>query len=155
MPPPLLFIIIIISPSSSQPSGPLDACSLGAGPGRQALPCQPPPTNMKEFMQIRVDPPGITCGNPPERFCTLVGTWYCPHPPSSGWSGSSGGRVLHQRPSWFWSADVSPGWGSRGPRGSDGRGRRRKAESPERTCRMTLLLGDRGGVGNIFCLDLK
>lgn len=34
--------------------------------------CQPPATNMKEFMQIRVDPPGITCGNPPERFCTLV-----------------------------------------------------------------------------------
>uniref|UniRef100_A0A3B5LXE4 Netrin G2 n=1 Tax=Xiphophorus couchianus TaxID=32473 RepID=A0A3B5LXE4_9TELE len=77
MPPPLLFIIIIISPSSSQPSGPLDACSLGAGPGRQALPCQPPPTNMKEFMQIRVDPPGITCGNPPERFCTLENPYLC------------------------------------------------------------------------------
>ncbi|XP_017158782.1 nascent polypeptide-associated complex subunit alpha, muscle-specific form isoform X2 [Poecilia reticulata] len=79
MSPPLLFIIIIIiiSPSSSQPSGPLDACSLGAGPGRQALPCQPPPTNMKEFMQIRVDPPGITCGNPPERFCTLENPYLC------------------------------------------------------------------------------
>ncbi|XP_054895908.1 uncharacterized protein LOC129366213 [Poeciliopsis prolifica] len=79
MPRPLLFIIIIIiiSPSSSQPSGPLDACSLGAGPGRQALPCQPPPTNMKELMQIRVDPPGITCGNPPERFCTLENPYLC------------------------------------------------------------------------------
>ncbi|XP_014874946.1 netrin-G2 isoform X4 [Poecilia latipinna] len=77
MPPPLLFIIFIISPSSSQPSGPLDVCSLGAGPGRQALPCQPPPTNMKEFMQIRVDPPGITCGNPPERFCTLENPYLC------------------------------------------------------------------------------
>ncbi|XP_061585587.1 uncharacterized protein ntng2a isoform X3 [Cololabis saira] len=39
--------------------------------------CQPPPTNMKEFMQIRVDPPGITCGNPPERFCTLENPYLC------------------------------------------------------------------------------
>lgn len=34
--------------------------------------CQPKPTAMKEFMQITVDPPGISCGDPPERFCTLV-----------------------------------------------------------------------------------
>ncbi|MEQ2287854.1 hypothetical protein AMECASPLE_016943 [Ameca splendens] len=57
-------------------SSPFNTCSslpgLEAGPRWQFSPCQPPPTNMKEFMQIRVDPPGITCGNPPERFCTLV-----------------------------------------------------------------------------------
>ncbi|XP_061881220.1 mucin-2-like isoform X2 [Entelurus aequoreus] len=39
--------------------------------------CQPPPTNMKEVMQIRVDPPGVTCGNPPERFCTLENPYLC------------------------------------------------------------------------------
>ncbi|KAM8865433.1 netrin-G2-like isoform 3-T4 [Synchiropus picturatus] len=39
--------------------------------------CQPPPSNMKEVMQIRVDPPGITCGNPPERFCTLENPYLC------------------------------------------------------------------------------
>ncbi|XP_072771418.1 uncharacterized protein ntng2a isoform X2 [Nerophis lumbriciformis] len=39
--------------------------------------CQPPPTNMKEAMQIRVDPPGVTCGNPPERFCTLENPYLC------------------------------------------------------------------------------
>uniref|UniRef100_A0A8C5E5B5 Serine-rich adhesin for platelets-like n=1 Tax=Gouania willdenowi TaxID=441366 RepID=A0A8C5E5B5_GOUWI len=39
--------------------------------------CQPPPANMKEVMQIRVDPPGITCGNPPERFCTLENPYLC------------------------------------------------------------------------------
>lgn len=44
----------------------------GVGPEWKFSACQPPATNMKEFMQIRVDPPGITCGNPPERFCTLV-----------------------------------------------------------------------------------
>lgn len=44
----------------------------GSKAGPEFYACQPPPTNMKEVMQIRVDPPGITCGNPPERFCTLV-----------------------------------------------------------------------------------
>lgn len=34
--------------------------------------CQPKAATMKDYMRIKVDPPGITCGNPPERFCTLV-----------------------------------------------------------------------------------
>ncbi len=34
--------------------------------------CQPKAQAMKEYMRIRVEPPGVTCGNPPERFCTLV-----------------------------------------------------------------------------------
>ena len=34
--------------------------------------CQPKTASMKDHMRIKVDPPGITCGNPPERFCTLV-----------------------------------------------------------------------------------
>ncbi|XP_070759829.1 netrin-G2 [Enoplosus armatus] len=48
-----------------------------AGPGWEFYACQPPPANMKEVMQIRVDPPGITCGNPPERFCTLENPYLC------------------------------------------------------------------------------
>ncbi|KAK0147485.1 Netrin-G2 [Merluccius polli] len=48
-----------------------------AGPGWEFYACQPPATNMKEFMQIRVEPPGITCGNPPERFCTLENPYLC------------------------------------------------------------------------------
>uniref|UniRef100_A0A665TV40 Netrin G2 n=1 Tax=Echeneis naucrates TaxID=173247 RepID=A0A665TV40_ECHNA len=48
-----------------------------AGPGWEFYACQPLPTNMKEVMQIRVDPPGITCGNPPERFCTLENPYLC------------------------------------------------------------------------------
>lgn len=34
--------------------------------------CQPKSSSMKDYMRIRVEPLGITCGNPPERFCTLV-----------------------------------------------------------------------------------
>uniref|UniRef100_A0A8C7YH76 Netrin G2 n=1 Tax=Oryzias sinensis TaxID=183150 RepID=A0A8C7YH76_9TELE len=39
--------------------------------------CQPSPAPMKEHMRIKVDPPGITCGNPPERFCTLENPYLC------------------------------------------------------------------------------
>ncbi|XP_036000123.1 netrin-G2 isoform X6 [Fundulus heteroclitus] len=75
--PPHIFILLIISLPlcSSQLSSSFDTCS--SGPGWQFFPCLPPPTNMKEFMQIRVDPPGITCGNPPERFCTLENPYLC------------------------------------------------------------------------------
>ncbi|KAF7696810.1 hypothetical protein HF521_005228 [Silurus meridionalis] len=39
--------------------------------------CQPKNQSMKEYMRIRVEPPGITCGNPPERFCTLENPYLC------------------------------------------------------------------------------
>ncbi|XP_077481755.1 uncharacterized protein LOC144092640 isoform X3 [Stigmatopora argus] len=32
---------------------------------------------MREAMQIRVDPPGVTCGDPPERFCNLENPYLC------------------------------------------------------------------------------
>ncbi|RVE68704.1 hypothetical protein OJAV_G00094240 [Oryzias javanicus] len=76
----LALILVLLSPLSwGQFSGQYDACrsNLGAVPGWELYPCQPPPANMKEFMQIRVDPPGITCGNPPERFCTLENPYLC------------------------------------------------------------------------------
>ncbi|KAM6975681.1 netrin-G2 isoform 1-T1 [Tautogolabrus adspersus] len=39
--------------------------------------CQPKQASMKDYMRIKVDPPGITCGNPPERFCTLENPYLC------------------------------------------------------------------------------
>ncbi|KAG9266079.1 netrin-G2 isoform X1 [Astyanax mexicanus] len=39
--------------------------------------CQPKSQDMKDHMRIRVEPPGITCGNPPERFCTLENPYLC------------------------------------------------------------------------------
>ncbi|XP_047200353.1 filaggrin-2 isoform X3 [Hippoglossus stenolepis] len=39
--------------------------------------CQPKSMTMKDYMRIKVDPPGITCGNPPERFCTLENPYLC------------------------------------------------------------------------------
>lgn len=56
--------------------GQYDICkslvSTDDGPIWEFYACQPKPASMKDFMRIRVDPPGITCGDPPERFCTLV-----------------------------------------------------------------------------------
>ncbi|XP_066569041.1 netrin-G2 isoform X3 [Amia ocellicauda] len=39
--------------------------------------CQPKHTSMKQYVKVRVDPPGITCGDPPERFCTLENPYLC------------------------------------------------------------------------------
>lgn len=56
--------------------GQYDICkslvSTDDGPTWEYYACQPKPMSMKEYMQIRVEPPDITCGNPPERYCTLV-----------------------------------------------------------------------------------
>ncbi|KAM4527703.1 netrin-G2 isoform 2-T3 [Odontesthes bonariensis] len=39
--------------------------------------CQPSSASVKDYMRIKVDPLGITCGNPPERFCTLENPYLC------------------------------------------------------------------------------
>ncbi|XP_077478342.1 netrin-G2 isoform X2 [Stigmatopora argus] len=39
--------------------------------------CQPRAQSMKDYARIKVDPPGVTCGNPPERFCTLENPYLC------------------------------------------------------------------------------
>ncbi|KAM7018460.1 netrin-G2 isoform 2-T2 [Tautogolabrus adspersus] len=80
---PCLLCLSLLLPSLGwcQTGGQFDVCrSLRvseAGPGWEFYACQPPPANMKEVMQIKVDPPGITCGNPPERFCTLENPYLC------------------------------------------------------------------------------
>lgn len=72
--PPTITTVLLFLPLLAQ--GQFDVCrslrDSEGGPGWEFYACQPSPSNMKEVMQIRVDPPGITCGNPPERFCTLV-----------------------------------------------------------------------------------
>ncbi|CAB1429812.1 unnamed protein product [Pleuronectes platessa] len=82
MPLPLLLLSFLLpTPGRTQAGPQFDLCrslrSSEAGPGWEYYACQPPPTNMKEVMQIRVDPPRITCGNPPERFCTLENPYLC------------------------------------------------------------------------------
>ncbi|XP_071430645.1 netrin-G2 isoform X2 [Pithys albifrons albifrons] len=40
------------------------------GPSWEFYACQPKAMRMKDYVTVRVDPAGITCGDPPERFCT-------------------------------------------------------------------------------------
>ncbi|XP_043914559.1 netrin-G2 [Protopterus annectens] len=39
--------------------------------------CQPKPMAMKEYARVNVDPPGITCGDPPASFCTHENPYLC------------------------------------------------------------------------------
>ncbi|KAM6954403.1 netrin-G2 [Aplochiton taeniatus] len=99
-----------------------------AGPGLEYYACQPSEANMKEMMQIRVDPPGITCGNPPERFCTLENPYLCSdecdasspdlaHPPQLMQDRERGGLITYWQ-TVTWSrfpepllANISLAWG--------------------------------------------
>lgn len=77
--------------------GQYDICkslvSTDDGPTWEYYACQPKPMSMKEYMQIRVEPPDITCGNPPQRFCTLV-----------SWTGSLLALPLCQLHLFYWNS---------------------------------------------------
>ncbi|XP_063172061.1 netrin-G2 isoform X2 [Candoia aspera] len=47
------------------------------GPMWEFYACQPKAVAMKDFATVRVEPSGITCGNPPERFCTHENPYLC------------------------------------------------------------------------------
>nr|XP_025034068.1 netrin-G2 isoform X1 [Pelodiscus sinensis] len=47
------------------------------GPSWEFYACQPKAMRMKDYVIVRVDPPGITCGDPPERFCTHENPYLC------------------------------------------------------------------------------
>ncbi|KAL6488266.1 hypothetical protein MHYP_G00020070 [Metynnis hypsauchen] len=34
--------------------------------------CQPEATDMTKYLKVTLDPPNITCGDPPETYCALV-----------------------------------------------------------------------------------
>eukprot|EP00062_Callorhinchus_milii_P017129 gi/632969172/ref/XP_007900945.1/ PREDICTED: netrin-G2 [Callorhinchus milii] len=48
-----------------------------AGPTWEFYACQPRPAAMKEYLKVRVEPPRVTCGDPPERFCALGNPYMC------------------------------------------------------------------------------
>ncbi|XP_061406375.1 netrin-G1-like isoform X2 [Lethenteron reissneri] len=39
--------------------------------------CQPPTADLGRFVRVSLEPPDITCGDPPERFCTLENPYMC------------------------------------------------------------------------------
>ncbi|KAM8934291.1 netrin-G2 [Pelodytes ibericus] len=47
------------------------------GPSWEFYACQPKPMVMKEYALVKVDPHGITCGDPAEYFCTHENPYLC------------------------------------------------------------------------------
>ncbi|XP_072560418.1 netrin-G1 isoform X3 [Paramormyrops kingsleyae] len=39
--------------------------------------CQPEATDMTKYVKVAVDPPNITCGDPPETYCALENPYMC------------------------------------------------------------------------------
>lgn len=39
--------------------------------------CQPESTDMTKYLKVKLDPPDITCGDPPEAFCAMVRQYFC------------------------------------------------------------------------------
>lgn len=37
--------------------------------------CQPEAADMTKYLKVSLDPPDITCGDPPETYCALVSIW--------------------------------------------------------------------------------
>ncbi|XP_062400080.1 netrin-G2 [Sardina pilchardus] len=75
--PQLLLLLRCLSLTVAQYNSCKSLVSTDDGPTWEYYACQPRPMAMKQFMQIRVDPENITCGAPPERFCTLENPYMC------------------------------------------------------------------------------
>uniref|UniRef100_A0A2I3LW32 Netrin G1 n=1 Tax=Papio anubis TaxID=9555 RepID=A0A2I3LW32_PAPAN len=39
--------------------------------------CQPESTDMTKYLKVKLDPPDITCGDPPETFCAMGNPYMC------------------------------------------------------------------------------
>ena len=72
----MLRLVVLVLQCFAVTLGQYDLCkslvSTDDGAVWEQYACHPKTDSMKDYMRIKVDPPGITCGNPPERFCTLV-----------------------------------------------------------------------------------
>ncbi|XP_015423225.1 PREDICTED: netrin-G2 [Myotis davidii] len=47
------------------------------GPTWEFYACQPKVMRLKDYVKVKVEPKGITCGDPPERFCSHVNPYLC------------------------------------------------------------------------------
>ncbi|XP_051738049.1 netrin-G1 isoform X5 [Ctenopharyngodon idella] len=47
------------------------------GPTWYYMACQPEAADMTKYLKVTLDPPNITCGDPPETYCTLENPYMC------------------------------------------------------------------------------
>ncbi|XP_036863747.1 netrin-G2 isoform X3 [Manis javanica] len=62
-------------------SGDYDICkswvTSDEGPTWEFYACQPKVMRLKDYVKVKVEPSGITCGDPPERFCSHENPYLC------------------------------------------------------------------------------
>uniref|UniRef100_A0A287CX88 Netrin G2 n=1 Tax=Ictidomys tridecemlineatus TaxID=43179 RepID=A0A287CX88_ICTTR len=62
-------------------SGDYDICkswvTTDEGPTWEFYACQPKAMRLKDYVRVKVEPSGITCGDPPERFCSHENPYLC------------------------------------------------------------------------------
>nr|XP_020017171.1 netrin-G2 isoform X5 [Castor canadensis] len=62
-------------------SGDYDICkswvTTDEGPTWEFYACQPKVMRLKDYVRVKVEPSGITCGDPPERFCSHENPYLC------------------------------------------------------------------------------
>ncbi|CAO2598403.1 NTNG2 [Lemmus lemmus] len=62
-------------------SGDYDICkswvTTDEGPSWEFYACQPKVMRLKDYVKVKVEPSGITCGDPPERFCSHENPYLC------------------------------------------------------------------------------
>lgn len=72
----MLYLVALLLHCLPLAMGQYDICkswvTTDDGPSWEFYACQPKAMRMKDYVTVRVDPAGITCGDPPERFCTHV-----------------------------------------------------------------------------------
>lgn len=81
-------------------SGDYDICkswvTTDEGPTWEFYACQPKALRLKDYVRVKVEPKGITCGDPPERFCSHVSQPLPLHERPRG--GAWAGRGTEQSP---------------------------------------------------------
>ncbi|XP_054705057.1 netrin-G2 isoform X1 [Grus americana] len=77
----MLYLVALLLHCLPLAMGQYDICkswvTTDDGPSWEFYACQPKAMRMKDYVTVRVDPAGITCGDPPERFCTHENPYLC------------------------------------------------------------------------------
>lgn len=98
----LLYLLAFLLHVLPLASGAYDICkswvTTDEGPTWEFYACQPKVMRLKDYVKVKVEPSGITCGDPPERFCSHV-SW-----PAAQAGGRGGGEG--RRPSDAWVGQV-------------------------------------------------
>lgn len=87
----MLGLLALLLPCLPLASGDYDICKSWVtseeGPTWEFYACQPKVMRLKDYVKVKVEPSGITCGDPPERFCSHVS-----HLAAVRFARASGGR---------------------------------------------------------------